>query len=79
MEEFEGKLTCLGKNTLYVILYIYNLIYIYIIFSVTIQKEVVGIDKNGEEITKAISYRLHIIVMQKLWQVNSQVLLIILL
>ena len=37
VEQFERKLTCLGENTEK-----------YITFSVTIQKEVVGIDKNGE-------------------------------
>ena len=49
-EEFEKQITCLGRNTEK-----------YIAFSIQIQKEVPRIDKNGEEITKAISYRLEFI------------------
>ena len=44
-EEFKKKFTCLGKNNEK-----------YIIFTVSIEKEVTRIDKNGEEITKNLSY-----------------------
>ena len=44
-EEFKKQLTCLGENTKK-----------YIIFMVSIEKEVTRIDKNGEEITKNVSY-----------------------
>ena len=47
VEEFEGKFTYLGENTV-----------CYIIFSVPIEKEVTRIDKKGKEITKTLSYRL---------------------
>ena len=49
-EQFEKQITCLGKNTEK-----------YINFSVPIEKEVTRIDKNREEITKNISYRLEFI------------------
>ena len=49
-EEFEGQFICLGKNTVK-----------YIIFSVTIGKQVTRIDKKGKEITKTISYILQFI------------------
>ena len=49
-EEFEQKFTCLGENTEK-----------YITFTVPIEKEVTRIDKNGEEITKNISYILQFI------------------
>ena len=44
------KITCSYENTEK-----------YIVFSVPIQKEVTGIDRNGEEVTETISYRLQII------------------
>ena len=44
-EEFKKRYTCLGENTKK-----------YITFTVPIEKEVTRIDKNGEEITKNISY-----------------------
>ena len=47
-EEFKKQFTCLGENTEK-----------YISFTVPIEKEVTRIDKNGEEITKNISYILH--------------------
>ena len=46
-EEFERQFTCLGEHTEK-----------YITFSVPMEKEVTRIDKNGEEITKNISYKL---------------------
>ena len=49
-EEFKKTFTCLGENTEK-----------YITFTVPIEKEVIRIDKNGEEITKNISYILHFI------------------
>ena len=49
-EEFEAKFNCLGENTEK-----------YVTFSIPIVKEVKRIDKNGEEITKAISFRLQFI------------------
>ena len=49
-EEFKNQFTFLGENTEK-----------YITFRVPIEKEVTRIDKNGEEITKYISYILQII------------------
>ena len=49
-EEFKKQFTCLGENTEK-----------YITFTVPIKKEVTRIDKNGEEITKNISYILQFI------------------
>ena len=46
-EEFEKQFTCLGEHTEKCIS-----------FSVPMEKEVTRIDKNGEEITKNISYKL---------------------
>ena len=43
----EGKFTCLGGNTEE-----------YKTFTLSIQKEVIKINKKGKEITKTISYRL---------------------
>ena len=50
VEEFKKQFTCLGENTEK-----------YITFTVPIEKEVTKIDKNGEEITKNISYILQFI------------------
>ena len=47
-EEFKKQFTSLGENTGK-----------YITFTVPIEKEITRIDKNGEEITKNISYVLH--------------------
>ena len=44
-EEFKKQFTCLGENTEK-----------YKAFTFPIEKEVTKIDKNGEEITKNISY-----------------------
>ena len=49
-QEFQKQFTCLGENTEK-----------YITFTVSIEKEVTRIDKNGEEIAKNISYILHFI------------------
>ena len=46
-EEFKKQFTCLGENTEK-----------YITLTVPIEKYVTRIDKNGEEITKIISYNL---------------------
>ena len=47
---------------------------LYITFAIPIEKEITRTDKNGEEITKNISYNL--LIAQDLWQVH-QVLSII--
>ena len=44
-EDFKNQLTCLGENTGK-----------YITFTVPIEKEVTRINKNGQEITRNISY-----------------------
>ena len=49
-KEILKKFTCLGENTKR-----------YITFTVPIEKEVTRIDKNGEEITKSVSYILQFI------------------
>ena len=49
-EEFTKQFNCLGENTEK-----------YIAFTVPIEKEVTRIDKNGEEITKTLSYILQFI------------------
>ena len=49
-EEFKKQFTSLGENTGK-----------YITFTVPIENEITRIDKNGEEITKNISYALHFI------------------
>ena len=61
-EEFQKQFTSTGENTEK-----------YITFTVPIEKEVTRIDKNGEGITKNISY----IIAQDLWQAHYQILLII--
>ena len=50
VEEFQKQFTCLGENTEK-----------YITFTVSIEKQVTRIDKNGEEITRNISYILQFI------------------
>ena len=49
-EEFKDQFTCLGENTER-----------YIIFTAPIEKEVTRIHKNGESITKNMSYILQFI------------------
>ena len=49
-ERFDWQFTCLGKNTQK-----------YIVFSVAITNEVKRIGKNGEKITKTLSYKLNVI------------------
>ena len=49
-EEFKKQFTCLGENTEK-----------YITFAVQTEEEVTRIDKNGEKITKSISYILQFI------------------
>ena len=65
-EESKKQLTCLGENTEKCIT-----------FTVPIEKEVTTIDKNGEEITKSISYISNLLIAQDLWQVHYQILPII--
>ena len=67
-EELEKKFTCLGENTEKCIT-----------FSIPIENEVRGIDKNREIVTKTISYRLQFIDSARLWQAHYQILLVILL
>ena len=50
IEEFKKQFTCFGENTEK-----------YITFTIKIEKEVTRIDKNGEELTKNISYILQFI------------------
>ena len=59
-------ITCLGENTQK-----------YITFTAPMEKEVTRSDKNGEKITKNISYNL--LIAQDLWQAHYQILSIILL
>ena len=49
-EEFQKKFTCLGENTGK-----------YITCAIPIEKEITRVDKNGEEITKNISYILQFV------------------
>ena len=65
-EEFKKHFTCFGENT-----------EIYITVAVPIEKEVKRIDRNGEEITKNISYIYNLLIAQGLWQVHYQILSII--
>ena len=65
-EEFKKQFACLGKQTEK-----------YIAFTVPIEIEVTRIDKNGEEVTKNISYIFQFIHSQYLWQVHYQILPII--
>ena len=46
----------------------------YITFAGLIGKKVTRIDKNGEEITKNISYILQFMIAQDLWQAYNQIL-----
>ena len=65
-EEFKKQFTCLGEN-----------IEKYITFTVSIEKEVTRIDKNGEEIIKNISYIFNLLKAEDLWQAHYQILSII--
>ena len=67
-KEFEGEFDYLGQNAEK-----------YTTFAFLITKEVERISKNGEEITKTISYKLQLLIAQDLWQDQYQILLIILL
>ena len=69
IEEFTGQFTCLGENTEKK----------YTTFAVPIAKKVTRIDKNGKEVTKAISYRQKFIDGADFWLAYYQILLIILL
>ena len=66
-EEFKKQFTCLGENTEK-----------YITFTVRMDKEITRINKNGEKITKSISYISHsLLLVQNLWQAHYQILSII--
>ena len=67
-EEFKKQFTCLRENTEK-----------YIRFTVSIEKEVTRINKNGEEITKNNLTFYSFLIVQDLWQAHYQILLIILL
>ena len=54
-EEFKKQFTCLEQNNKN-----------YIIFTIPIEKEVMRINKNGEQVTK------NILIVQDLWQVQIQ-------
>ena len=62
-KELEGKFECLGENTEK-----------YKTFSVPIEKE---IDKDGNESVVTISCKINLLIVQDLWQVHYQILLII--
>ena len=62
-EEFKKQFTCFGKNTEK--------------HKVPLEKEVTRIDKNGEEITKSISYILQFIDSARFMASSSSILLII--
>ena len=64
VEEFERQFTCLGEKTKKCIT-----------FSVPIEKEVVKIDKNGKEITKAYHADYNLLIVQDIWQAHFQILL----
>ena len=66
VEELKIQLTCLGKKTVK-----------YITFTIPIRKEVTRIDKNGEEVTKNISYILQLIGSTRLMAAHNQILSII--
>ena len=67
VEELKIQFTCLGKKTVK-----------YITFTVRMRKEVTRIDKNGEEVTKNISYILQLIGSARLMAAhNHQILSII--
>ena len=67
VEKFERQFTCLGEKTEK-----------YITFSVSLEKEVIRMDKNGKEIAKTISYRLQFIGSARSMATHFQILLIIL-
>ena len=64
--ELEGQLECLGENTEK-----------YKTFSVAIKKEVKNIDKDGNQSVATISYKKNLLIVQDIWQVHYQILLII--
>ena len=64
--DIEGKFAYLGENTKN-----------YETFSVLIENEVTKIDKAGNESVVPISYKIKFIIVQDLWQLHYQILLII--
>ena len=46
-------------------------------FSVAIKKEVKNIDKDGNQSVATISYKKNLLIVQDIWQVHYQILLII--
>ena len=55
-EKLKKKITCLGENTEK-----------FITFTVPIEKEVVRVDKNGEEFIKAYFADCNLLIAQDLW------------
>ena len=64
--EFKGQFGCLAENTKK-----------YKTFSVPIAKEMKKVDKDGKEDVKTVSYKINLLIVQDLWQVPYQILLII--
>ena len=67
-EEFKKQFTCLGENTEK-----------YISFTILIEKKVLRIDKNEEEIQKKFLTCYNLLLKQDSWQVHYQILSIIIL
>ena len=65
--EFEGQFECLGENTEK-----------YKTFSVLIENQGTKADEDGSESIETISYKESLLIVQDLWQVHYQILLIIL-
>ena len=67
-EEFKKQFTCLGENTEK-----------YISFTILLEKKVLRIDKNEEEIQKKCLTCYNLLLKQDSWQVHYQILSIIIL
>ena len=65
-EEFKKPLTCLEENTKK-----------HITFTVSIEKKVTKIDKNGKEITKIYLTYYNFLAVQNLWQAHHKILSIV--
>ena len=66
VEEFENQFTCLGENSEK-----------YITFSIPIHKEVIRIDRNGENLQKNYLTDYNLLIRQCSWQAHYQMLSII--
>ena len=64
--EFEGEFEYLRENKEK-----------YKTFSVLIKKKITKIDKDGDKSVVNISYKIKLLIVQDLWQVHYQILLII--